>query len=201
MARWSLTWSVACELSDEQLERRLYPSTRPKQPKARVPVDFAVVHRELRRKGVTLMLLWVEHCEAAKTDPQGRQPYQYSQFCNLYRAFRKTVDVTMPARSSSSAACPSSPLAMRGQPCDCTGVGPSKLWVNHVRVGGLKESTGIVSWRAGGARFKRRRETADSTVSGRGRPRRRAQGIRPAIGPFRETTRARDHMASSPRTV
>ena len=41
------------------------------------------------------MLLWLEHCEDAKADPEKRQPYQYSQFCNLHRAFRKKVDVTM----------------------------------------------------------------------------------------------------------
>jgi transposase len=90
-----LTWDIARELTDEALEQRLYPSTRSEQPSARVPVDFAIVHRELRRKGVTLQLLWLEYCEAAKTDPECREPYQYSQFCHLHRAFAKKVDATM----------------------------------------------------------------------------------------------------------
>src|SRR5690606_14288517 len=90
-----LTWDIARELTDEELERRLYPSTRSEQPSARVPVDFAVVHRELRRKGVTLQLLWLEYCEAAKADPERREPYQYSQVCHLHRAFAKKVDATM----------------------------------------------------------------------------------------------------------
>src|SRR5690606_15114568 len=64
-----LSWELARELTDEALEQRLYPSTRSEQPTARVPVDFALVHRELRRKGVTLQLSWLEYCEAAKTDP------------------------------------------------------------------------------------------------------------------------------------
>jgi transposase len=90
-----LTWDDARDLVDEELERRLYPSTRTEQPSARVPVDFAHVHRELRRKGVTLQLLWLEYCEDAKTDPEGREPYQYSQYCHLHRAFAKKVDATM----------------------------------------------------------------------------------------------------------
>lgn len=90
-----MTWELARELPDDGLERRLYPSTRAEQTSARAPVDFALIHRELRRKGVTKMLLWLEYCEDAKTAPDGPEPYQYSQFCNLYRAFRKKVDITM----------------------------------------------------------------------------------------------------------
>lgn len=90
-----VTWEVARELADEELERRLYPSSRAKQSSVRVPVDFAYVHRELRRKGVTRLLLWLEYCEDAKTDPESREPYQYSQFCDLHRDFAKKVDVTM----------------------------------------------------------------------------------------------------------
>ena len=51
--------------------------------------DWDRVHRELRRKGVTLQLLWVEYREAC---PDG---YGYSQFANLYRQWRGTIDVTM----------------------------------------------------------------------------------------------------------
>lgn len=90
-----VTWDVAHELTDEQLEQRLYPSTRTEQSTDRVPVDHDYVHRELRRKGVTRQLLWLEYCEDAKSDPEGREPYQYSQFCDLHRAFSKKVDATM----------------------------------------------------------------------------------------------------------
>ena len=48
------------------------------------------VHRELRRqKGVTLQLLWQEYRES---HPEG---YGYSRYCELYRAWAKTLDVTM----------------------------------------------------------------------------------------------------------
>lgn len=38
-------------------------------------------------------LLWVEYSDAPRGDPQARKPYQYSQFCDLYRQSRKSVDV------------------------------------------------------------------------------------------------------------
>ena len=50
---------------------------------------MAYLHRELKRKGVTLQLFWYEYKEA---NPDG---YQYSQFCHLYRQWRKKLDVTL----------------------------------------------------------------------------------------------------------
>ena len=47
------------------------------------------MHKELRRKGVTLQLLSGGYPEAC---PDG---YGYSQFANLYRHWRGTIDVTM----------------------------------------------------------------------------------------------------------
>ena len=51
--------------------------------------DFAHVHRELKRKGVTLFLLWEEYKAA---QPEG---FGYSWFCQHYRAFAGKVDVVM----------------------------------------------------------------------------------------------------------
>src|SRR5260370_35664339 len=62
--------------------------TRP--PAAGRPLpDWRRVHAELRRKGVTLQLLWLEYRE------QNLEGYGYSQFANLYRQWRGQVDVTM----------------------------------------------------------------------------------------------------------
>ena len=56
----------------------------------RFPVpDWSQVHRELRRKGVTLALRWQEYKEA---HPQGMQS---SGFCGLYRAWTAKLDVVM----------------------------------------------------------------------------------------------------------
>lgn len=83
-----LKWPLPGELDDAGLEALLYPPTAPSVVTRPVP-DWGRVHKELRRKGVTLQLLWVEYREAC---PDG---YGYSQFANLYRQWRGTIDVTM----------------------------------------------------------------------------------------------------------
>jgi transposase len=56
---------------------------------SRPSVDWAYIHKELRRKAVTLMLLWQEYKER---HPDG---YQYSQFCHLYRQWAARIDPPM----------------------------------------------------------------------------------------------------------
>lgn len=90
-----VTWEVARELSDHELEARLFKTPGRNVPVDRVPIDLDWVHREMKRKGVTLQLLWVEYRDAARHDEQDRRPYQYSQFCERYRSFRERVDVVM----------------------------------------------------------------------------------------------------------
>lgn len=90
-----LTWESAAALSESELGARLFKEPGRNTPVGPVPVDFDRVHREMRRRGVTLQLLWVEYREAATDDPQGRRPYQYSQFCDRYRQFKGRVDASM----------------------------------------------------------------------------------------------------------
>ena len=86
--RAGLAWPLPDELSDEELERRLYPL--PTAAKDRRPrPDWAAIHRELRRPGVTLQLLWEEH-RAVHSDGYG-----YSRFCELYRAWEARLLPTM----------------------------------------------------------------------------------------------------------
>jgi transposase len=47
------------------------------------------VHRELKRKHVTLQILWDEYIER---HPDG---YRYSPFCELYRAWASRLSLTM----------------------------------------------------------------------------------------------------------
>lgn len=81
-----LDWSQVEALTDDELEARLYPSiavtTRP------LP-DFAKVHAERKRAGVTLELL---HLEYREQHPAG---YQYTQFCERYREWLKARQLTM----------------------------------------------------------------------------------------------------------
>lgn len=91
-----LTWEQARTLDDVAVENRLFRLVGRNEPPRRVPIDFAWVHRELRRTGVTLQQLWIEYREAAAAGPAtGAAPYSYSQFCDLYAGFRDKVDVTM----------------------------------------------------------------------------------------------------------
>jgi len=84
-----LDWAAAAELDEAGLERRLLGrSTAETQV---VEADFARVHIELRRKGVTLMLLWQEYRAAH----EGRRTWAYTQFCEHYKAFAKTLKRSM----------------------------------------------------------------------------------------------------------
>ena len=76
------------DLDEATLEAKLYPA--PSQTKNGKPLpDMEYIHKELRREGVTLQLLWEEYKQA---HPDG---YQRSQFCQLYRDWAKTIDVSM----------------------------------------------------------------------------------------------------------
>lgn len=86
--RAGLGWPLAEDLSDEVLEALLFPPV-VAPPCRRAPPAWATIHAELARKGVTLELLWYEY---RREHPEG---YGYSQFCQLYRQWRSTVDVVM----------------------------------------------------------------------------------------------------------
>jgi len=83
-----LSWPLGSELDDGALEKLLYPVNKCTGVKPPKP-DMAYLHRELKKKSVTLQLLWHEYKDAY---PEG---YQYSQFCHLYREWAQKLDVTL----------------------------------------------------------------------------------------------------------
>lgn len=86
-----LEWPLAEEWDDERLERALFPPPLPAGTPRPVP-DWEALHRELSKRKktkVTLQLLWLEYKTAHPQDGYG-----YSRFCELYREWRETVDVT-----------------------------------------------------------------------------------------------------------
>lgn len=87
--RAGLSWPLPEDLGEEGLERLLFPPSPCVDADARAVPDWPQVHRELQRKGVTLLLVWEEYKAA---QPQG---YQYSRFCDLYRAWRGGLDLWM----------------------------------------------------------------------------------------------------------
>ena len=84
-----LGWPLPDDLDDAALEVRLFAVVG--APEGRRPEpDWAKIHIELRRPHVTLMLLWHEYKETFPDDG-----YAYSQFCELYRVWRRHLDVVM----------------------------------------------------------------------------------------------------------
>lgn len=84
----AITWPLPEELDEPALQERLYPAPEYSSVKRSTPA-WNLVHKDLKRKGVTLALLWEEY---KAIHPGG---YQYSRFCELYRAWRLKLDVTM----------------------------------------------------------------------------------------------------------
>lgn len=84
-----LDWAATADLGEASLERRLMGGnaalSRVVEP------DYARVHVELRRKGVTLMLLWGEYRAAH----EGQRTWAYTQFCGHYKLFARTLKRSM----------------------------------------------------------------------------------------------------------
>jgi transposase len=84
-----LPWPLPAEMDDQELEKRLYGPPPPPSVTRPLP-DWPEIHRELRNKDMTLMLLWLEYKTRFPSDG-----YQYSQFCRRYREWQRTVDLVM----------------------------------------------------------------------------------------------------------
>jgi hypothetical protein len=75
-----LDWLAVERLSETALERHLVGG-RADRPSQYAQPNFGRIHQELRRKGMTLMLLWEEY---AAQHPE-QSTWRYSQFCENYR--------------------------------------------------------------------------------------------------------------------
>ncbi len=94
-----LAYPLPAEMDDAQLRRALRAATSPpaagvvssivSPPRLREP-DWATTHTELKRKGVTRLLLWEEY---VATD--ANSSYSYPQFCALYREWCKHLKLSM----------------------------------------------------------------------------------------------------------
>jgi transposase len=85
-----LIWPLPETVTDSDLEAKIYKSAGKKQGHRRIiEPDWASLHREMKRKHVTLSILWDEYIEA---HPDG---YRYSRFCELYRSWEGKISVTM----------------------------------------------------------------------------------------------------------
>jgi transposase len=84
-----ISWPIPEDLDDTALERKLFAPAGYNPPRSKPLPDWGHVHAELRRRGVTLALLWEEY--------RGHHPdgYGYSRFCDLYVEWRHGITATM----------------------------------------------------------------------------------------------------------
>ena len=81
-----LSWPLPSDMSDGGLEGALYANRRSKRGhRLHCEPDWPTIHRELKRKHVTLLIVWDEY---VAENPCG---YSYSRFCELYRALIEAV--------------------------------------------------------------------------------------------------------------
>jgi transposase len=84
-----ITWPIPPEIGDAELERRLFTPAGFHEGSTKPLPDWTKVHEELKRRGVTLLILWEEH-RAEHVDGHG-----YSRFCELYGEWRRRLSPTM----------------------------------------------------------------------------------------------------------
>jgi len=83
-----LPWPLSADMDDTELEQLLYMPPRNKVIED-YKIDWAHIHSELKRKGVTLQLLWEEY---KNQFPQG---LGYSRYCSLYKIWQGQLDTCM----------------------------------------------------------------------------------------------------------
>jgi transposase len=84
-----LSWPIPDEIDDAELERCLFPPADTPSSAERAEPDWSHIHAELKRRGVTLALLWQEY------RAEHARGYAYSWFCERYGDWRKCVTPTM----------------------------------------------------------------------------------------------------------
>jgi transposase len=90
VAAAGLSWPLPETVTDGALEALLFARSGAQIGlRRKLEPDWVEVHRELRRPGVTLMLLWEEY---RQEQPGG---YGYSRWCDLYRGWEARLSPTM----------------------------------------------------------------------------------------------------------
>jgi len=88
-----LAWPLPADITESELESRLFPPATAAPADGRHLPDCEYIYNELRdfkRLNLTLMQLWIEYKEQHQDTG-----YQYTQFCEYYRRWRKSLDYCM----------------------------------------------------------------------------------------------------------
>src|SRR5664280_2616182 len=84
-----LSWPLPEDLDDKTLEEMLNAPDATQKPPCRPLPPMEEIHSELRKKGVTLQLLWLEYREIHS------EGYHYTQFCEYYHRWKKSLDISL----------------------------------------------------------------------------------------------------------
>lgn len=84
-----ISYDEILTMTEKELHNFFIPEKEVHQSSKKIPLDFDYLHNELKRKGVTLQLLYEEYAEE-NPDCYGR-----SQFYDLFRSWKKTLNPTM----------------------------------------------------------------------------------------------------------
>jgi len=84
-----LSYDQIKELDDNELKRATRIGISHNAESGKALPDWNYIHQELKKKGVTLQLLWQEYKEI---HPDG---YQSTQFCELYAKWKKTLKISL----------------------------------------------------------------------------------------------------------
>ena len=84
-----ISWPLAEGLDDAKLEAMLSEHSSRAKTALRPLPPMEEIHSELRKKGVTLQLLWLEYREIHS------EGYHYTQFCEYYHRWKKTLDISL----------------------------------------------------------------------------------------------------------
>lgn len=88
--RCRLEYPLSADLTEAGLTDLLESVKPPPKPSSFAQPDFAEIHQQLKRKGVTRQLLWEEYA-AAHPDNH----YRYTQFCFHYREWRRSLKISL----------------------------------------------------------------------------------------------------------
>lgn len=84
----NINWPLPEGITEQALYDKLFLPVETAY-KTRIEPDWQYIHKELHRKGMTLLLLWREYRE------QHKEGVSYSRFCHLYQEYTKTVTPVM----------------------------------------------------------------------------------------------------------
>lgn len=85
------SWPLPESLNEQALEDAIFgDANKPLNSNRFVMPDWAIIHTELKKKGVTKQLLWNEYQQQ-----HGESAYRYSQFCTHYRHWLSQQKLSM----------------------------------------------------------------------------------------------------------